>query len=169
MSIQKMTRIALLSAILYVSKVVLEFLPNVELVSLLVILYTLVFGREALLIVTVFNGFELLQWGFGTWWVAYLYTWPLLCNITLVCKKLMKEEFLLWAVVAGCFGLIFGSLFALVYIPVSPSYALNYWIAGLPWDVWHAACNFVLMLVLGKPVYRVLKLLKQKAGQDNVN
>lgn len=44
MSIQRMTRIALLSAILYVSKVVLEFLPNIELVSLLVILYSLVFG-----------------------------------------------------------------------------------------------------------------------------
>ena len=67
MSIQRMTRIALLSAILYVSKVVLEFLPNIELVSLLVILYSLVFGWEAMLIVTVFNLFELIQWGFGTW------------------------------------------------------------------------------------------------------
>ena len=73
MSIQRMTRIALLSAILYVSKVVLEFLPNIELVSLLVILYSLVFGWEAMLIVTVFNLFELIQWGFGTWWFSYLY------------------------------------------------------------------------------------------------
>lgn len=66
MSVQKLTRIALLSAILYVSKVVLEFLPNIELVSLLVILYSLVFGWETILIVTVFNMFELIQWGFGT-------------------------------------------------------------------------------------------------------
>lgn len=33
MSARKITRIALLSAILYVSKMALEFLPNVEMVS----------------------------------------------------------------------------------------------------------------------------------------
>lgn len=57
MNVRKMTRIALLTAILYVAKLVLDFLPNVELVSLLVIIYTLVFGKEAFLIVTVFNLF----------------------------------------------------------------------------------------------------------------
>ena len=162
MSIQRTTRIALLSAILYVSKVVLEFLPNIELVSLLVILYSLVFGWEAMLIVTVFNLFELIQWGFGTWWFSYLYVWPLLCVITMLLKKLIKEEFLIWAIVSGSFGLIFGSLFALFYLFVDPKYALAYWISGLPWDVVHCIGNFVLMLILGKPLYKLLKMLNQK-------
>lgn len=168
MPIQKMTRIALLSAILYVAKVALEFLPNVELISFLTILYTLVFGKEAFLIVTVFNMFEFIQWGFGSWWVSYLYVWPLLVGITLVLRKLLvkaghsQEEFVLWATVSGGFGLIFGSLFAIVYIPVSPAYALTYWISGLPWDVWHAVCNFIMMLLVGEPVYRVLRLIAVK-------
>lgn len=166
MSVRKMTRIALLSAILYVSKVALEFLPNVELVSLLVILYTLVFGRETILIVTVFNFFELIQWGFGTWWVSYLYVWPLLCFITLLLKKLVKEEFIIWSIVSGVFGLIFGSLFAVVYLFVDPSYALAYWISGLPWDVWHAASNFLLMLVLGETLYLVLNKMKTSVQMD---
>ena len=160
MPVRKITRIALLSAILYVSKVALEFLPNVELVSLLTVLYTLVFGKEAFLIVTVFNLFELIQWGFGTWWVSYLYVWPLLVLITLLLKKIIKEEFLIWSVVSGLFGLMFGSLFAIVYLPVDPAYALAYWISGLPWDVWHGVCNFVLMLVIGKPLYLLLKKIK---------
>lgn len=160
MPVRKITRIALLSAILYVSKVALEFLPNVELVSLLTVLYTLVFGKEAFLIVTVFNLFELIQWGFGTWWVSYLYVWPLLVLITLLLKRVIKEEFLIWSVVSGLFGLIFGSLFAIVYLPVNPAYALAYWISGLPWDVWHGVCNFVLMLVIGKPLYLLLKKIK---------
>ena len=160
MPVRKITRIALLSAILYVSKVALEFLPNVELVSLLTVLYTLVFGKEAFLIVTVFNLFELIQWGFGTWWVSYLYVWPLLVLITLLLKKIIKEEFLIWSVVSGLFGLIFGSLFAIVYLPVDPAYALAYWISGLPWAVWHGVCNFVLMLVIGKPLYLLLKKIK---------
>ena len=160
MPVRKITRIALLSAILYVSKVALEFLPNVELVSLLTVLYTLVSGKEAFLIVTVFNLFELIQWGFGTWWVSYLYVWPLLVLITLLLKRVIKEEFLIWSVVSGLFGLIFGSLFAIVYLPVDPAYALAYWISGLPWDVWHGVCNFVLMLVIGKPLYLLLKKVR---------
>ena len=166
MSVQKLTRIALLSAILYVSKLALDFLPNIELVSLLTILYTLVFGKEAFLIVTVFNLFQIIQWGIGSWTISYLYTWPLLCLLTLLLKKLIKEEFIVWSIVSGIFGLIFGSLFALVYIPVDPAYALSYWIMGLPWDVWHAVWNFVLMLVLGKPLYKVLKRMKNTVHTD---
>lgn len=162
MSVQRITRIALLSAILYVSKVALEFLPNIELVSLLVILYSLVFGWETILIVTVFNMFELIQWGFGTWWFSYLYVWPLLCVITMLLKKLIKEEFVIWAIVSGVFGLIFGSLFAVFYLFVDRGYALAYWISGLPWDVVHCVGNFVLMLLVGKPLYKLLKTAKHK-------
>lgn len=160
MSVQKLTRIALLSAILYVSKLVLDFLPNVELVSLFIILFSLIFGRETLLTITVFNLFQIIQWGIGTWTISYLYVWPLLCLLTLLLKKVIKEEFLVWSMFSGVFGLIFGSLFALVYIPVDPAYALSYWISGLPWDVWHAVWNFVLMFVLGKPLYKLLNRLK---------
>ncbi len=164
MLVRTMTRIAMLAAVLYVSKVVLEFAPNVELVSLLTILYTIVFGKEALIIVTVFNMFELIQWGFGLWWVSYLYTWPALCLLVLLLKKILKEEFVLWAVFAGGFGLLFGAFFAAAYLPVDPAYALSYWITGLPWDVWHGAANFILMLVLGKPLYKVLKRMKGQLG-----
>ena len=162
MSIRKMTRIALLSAILYVSKIALEFLPNIELVSLLVIIYSLVFGWETILIVTVFNMFELIQWGFGTWWISYLYVWPLLCVITMLLKKIIKEEFLIWAMVSGGFGLIFGSLFAVLNILISPTYAWSYFISGLPWDVVHCIGNFVIMIMVGKPLYRLLMMLKRE-------
>lgn len=157
MPVRKITRIALLSAVLYVAKMALEFLPNMELISLLVILFTLVYGKEVFLIIAVFNLFEFIQWGFGTWWVSYLYVWPLLGIITLLLKNLIKEEFLVWSIVSGIFGLTFGSLFALVYIPIDGAYALSYWISGLPWDVWHAVWNFVLMMILGRPIYFLLK------------
>ena len=166
MSVQKLTRIALLSAILYVSKLALDFLPNVELVSLFIILYALVFGKETLITITVFNLFQIIQWGIGSWTISYLYVWPILCLMTLFLKKIMKEEFIAWSIVSGEFGLIFGSLFAVLYLFVDPAYALSYWIAGLPWDVWHAVWNFVLMLILGKPLYRVLNKMKNSVQID---
>ena len=169
MPVKKITRIALLSAILYVSKVVLEFLPNVELVSFLILIYTLVFGSETLLVIAVFNLFEFIQWGFGVWWVSYLYVWPLLCLIVLILKKAVKEELLVWGIVSGGYGLSFGGLFALAYLPVDPSYALAYWISGLPWDVWHGVWNFVLVFALGKPLYRVLKICYDKMDYGGRN
>lgn len=162
MSVQTLTRIALLSALLYVSQVAMSFLPNVELVSFLILLYTLVFGRETFLTILVFNLFELVQWGFGTWWVSYLYVWPLLYLLVLLLKRLIREEFLVWSMVSGAFGLLFGSLFTLVYIPVDPRYALSYWISGLPWDVTHCISNFVIMVVLGKPLYQLLLRLNMR-------
>lgn len=161
-----MTRIALLSAILYVSKLALDFLPNVELVSLFIILYALVFGKETLITITVFNLFQIIQWGIGSWTISYLYVWPILCLMTLFLKKILKEEFVAWSIVSGGFGLIFGSMFAALYLFVDPAYALSYWIAGLPWDVWHAVWNFVLMLILGKPLYRVLNKMKTSVQID---
>lgn len=154
------TRIALFSAILYISKLALESIPNVELISFLVIVYTLVFGWESIIATCIFNLCEVVQWGFGSWVITYLYIWPLLAIITLLLKKVIKEEFIVWAIVSGMFGLIFGSFFALYYIPIDPHYALMYWLSGLPWDVWHAIANFVIMLLLGKVVTKALKKIK---------
>ncbi len=161
MSTHKLTRIALLSAVLYVSKAVLEFLPNVELVSLLVLVYALVFGREVFLIILVFNLFELIQWGFGIWWVSYLYTWPVLGLIVLALRRFVKEDFVVWGVVAGLFGLAFGAMFAAAWLPVDRAYAISYWVSGMPWDVAHCISNFVFVVFLGKPLYRVLLQLKK--------
>lgn len=158
----ELVRIALLGAILYVAQIGLAAIPNLELVSLLILIYTLVFGKKTFWMILVFNLFEGIQWGFGLWWISYLYTWPILMLLVLLLKKLIKEEFLIWSVLLGLYGLAFGSFFAVAYIPVDPKYALTYWISGLPWDVWHGICNFVLTIILGKPIYHLLIQLKRR-------
>lgn len=75
MSTKKITRIALFSAILFASQVALAVLPNVEVVSFLIILFTLLYGKEMYFTVTVFTMLEGLMYGFGMWWWSYLYVW----------------------------------------------------------------------------------------------
>ena len=74
-------------ATIEVAKNALAFIPNVELVSLLVILFTLYFGKKILFVIPAFILLEGCIYGFGLWWIMYLYTWPLLVLITWIFRK----------------------------------------------------------------------------------
>lgn len=90
--------IVLLSSIITVSKMFLSFLPNVELVSMLLIVYTLVFRKKAIIIALLFILIEGLIYGIGLWWFSYVFVWPLLVILTLLFARINKENFLLWSI-----------------------------------------------------------------------
>ncbi len=84
---KNITLIGVMVATLEVAKFALSFLPNVELVTLLIMLYTLYFGRKIIYVIPVFVLIEGIVWGFGIWWIMYLYLWPLLALITYLFRK----------------------------------------------------------------------------------
>ncbi|MCI8395637.1 MAG: hypothetical protein HFE89_03555, partial [Acutalibacter sp.] len=63
---------AIMGVVLAASKEALAFLPNFELVTLLLILFTLCFGRYVIGALGVFLLLEGLLYGFGLWWAMYL-------------------------------------------------------------------------------------------------
>lgn len=155
---------AMMGVLLVVSKEALAFLPNVELVTLLIILFTLVFGRLALGGVAVFLLLEGLLYGFGFWWVMYLYIWPLLVLLTFLLRFLRRPW--QWALVAGGYGLCFGALCSLFYLTMWDLPKIISWvIAGFPFDCTHAAGNFLLMLLLYTPLRQALEKLDQQMKQ----
>ena len=77
----------MLTALLLVSQVALAFLPNIEVVSLLIIIYTLFFKRKTLYIIYLFALLEGLLYGFGTWWIMYLYVWTILWGIAMLLQN----------------------------------------------------------------------------------
>ena len=139
---------AALSAILLIGQLGMAFLPNIEVVSTLIILYTFVL-------------LEGVVFGFGIWWVSYLYIWSILALIVLALRKM--DSALLWAVVSGAFGLSFGVLCAIPYLISGGLYAaFSYWSAGIPYDILHCAGNFVLTLALYRPLSHLLKRLRRE-------
>ena len=56
--------LALLGAVLFVAKMAMAWLPNIEPVSLLVMVYTVVFGRRALYPIYIYVALECMVWGF---------------------------------------------------------------------------------------------------------
>lgn len=153
---------SLLGTILFISQVVLNFIPNVELVSFLVIIYSLIYGKNALVPIMIFNMLMGLVYGFGPWLIGYFILWPLLSFLTIILRKLLIENYLALAIFSAFYGLIFGFLYAIPYFLVSPSYAITYWISGIPYDVVHMISNYFIMLALGKIFYNlIIRLNKQ--------
>ena len=153
---------ALLAAMMTVLQMAMAPLPNIEPVSLLVLVCALVFGRDVFYIIFTFVLLEGLVHGFQLWWVSYLYVWPLWAAAVLLLRRGGERQALFWAAASGAFGLGFGALCALPYLAGGPWAALSYWVAGIPFDLLHCAGNFFLALALEKPLYLLLKGLKER-------
>ena len=154
----------LMVATIEVAKMALAFLPNIELTSFFLILYTLTFGRKTAYAVPVFVLIEGAVYGFNVWWIMYLYAWPLLVLLTHIFKKNTSVWF--WSVFSGIFGLLFGALCSIPYFFIGWAggtvasgivHAATWWIAGIPFDIIHCIGNFTIMLVLYIPTHRVLQ------------
>ena len=144
------------------AKMVMAPLPNIEPVSLIIMLMGPLFGLRALMAVYVYVFLEATVFGFGLWWISYLYVWPLCLVLSILFRNI--KDVLGWAVLAGGFGLMFGALCALVYLPIGgiPLFFSTV-VAGIPFDLLHCAGNFAMMLLLRTPCMRALTLA---AGTD---
>lgn len=154
---------ALLGALLIVVQVALAFLPNIELVSILIIAYTVVFGFKALIPTFVFVLAEWLIYGFGIWSINYIYVWPILVLLAYLFRKMESPIF--WAILNGFFGLIFGLLCAIAEAFIGGiSFGITYWINGIPFDIMHCIGNAVTALILFVPLKKALLLASRKIG-----
>lgn len=148
----------LLSAILVIGQMGMSFLPNIEPVTCLVMIYTLVYKKRVFPIIYTFVILEGMVFGFGIWWVSYLYIWSILALLTLFLQK--NQSVVIWASVAGGFGLLFGVLCAIPYLIAGGwGAAFAYWSAGIPYDIVHCMGNFTITLLIFQPVLQVLKKL----------
>ena len=85
--------VGLMIAVIEVCKLTLAFLPNIELTSFLIIMFTLYLGKKTAFAIPAFIIIEILIFGFDIFWVlAYIYIWPLLFATTLVFRKSRKVK-----------------------------------------------------------------------------
>lgn len=156
--LRELCLLSLMGALMFALQVALASLPNVHLTAVLIILTAVFFGWRCLFSVAVFILLEALVWGFGLWWLCYWYLWPLLA-VPAVLLRRCRSAFL-WAVLAAIHGLFFGALCSLPYLLIGGwTMALSYWISGLAFDLVHCTGNFVLTLLLFKPLYKVMEKL----------
>lgn len=151
MKAKEIVLFGMLGSLLLVVQIGLAFLPNIELISLLIIIYTIKYKKKALYIIYLFALLEGLYYGFGVWWIMYLYVWTVLWLVTMLFRK--NTYPLVWAFVSGCFGLGFGALCSIPYFFIGGMHmGIAYWISGIPFDITHCIGNVVVTLFLYKPI-----------------
>ena len=143
------------AALTFALQVVMGPLPNIEPVSLLVILYAVTFGWKSLYIIYTFVVMEILYYGLNTWNMYYLYVWTVLAVVAVLMRKV--DQPLVWAIVSGAYGLLFGALCGITDAFIGGvAYAVSKWTMGIGFDVIHCVGNFVIALVLFKPLHTLL-------------
>ena len=161
LTLRQIALFGILGAMTFGAKVAMAMLPNIEPVSLLVMIYGAVFGRKSLYPIFVYVAMEILLYGLGTWNIMYLYIWP---GLSLIAWLLRKQRHpLVWALISGCFGLLFGALCAPVDVFIGGfSYAAAKWVSGIPFDLTHCIGNFVIALLLFYPLRQLVTKLYSK-------
>lgn len=160
LNIREVVLFGVLGALMFALQVAMSPLPNIEPVSLLVMLFAVTFGWKALFPVYVFVVMEILFYGFSLWNVYYLYIWTILAVAAILLRR--QESVLVWAILSAVFGLAFGALCGIVDVFIGGfAYAGAKWVSGIPFDVIHCVGNFVMTLLLFKPLRKVLSRLRQ--------
>ena len=151
---------AMLGTLMFISKITLEALPNVHLLGVLTMVYTVAYRWRALIPIYIYVILNGVYSGFSMWWVPYLYIWTLLWAITMLLPKRMPKKLavIVYPIVCSLHGFAFGTLYAPVQAIM---YNLGFdgmiaWIvAGFPFDIIHGVSNFCVGLLI-LPLSRLL-------------
>ncbi len=161
LSVREIALFAMLGTLVFSAQVAMEAIPNVHLTASFLILYTVLFGKKALIPMYLYVFLVGVRWGFGLSWIPYLYIWLPLWGGTMLVPRSLSPKFR--ALLYSAIGLLHGVLFGVMYAPAQALlFGLNFhqtllWIsAGLMWDLVHgignlAACSLIL------PLERILK------------
>ena len=161
LNIKEIAVFGMLGAMMFASKMLMEFLPNIHLLGVFTIATTVVYRQKALYPIYTFVFITGLMNGFSIWWWPYLYIWTFLWGAGMLLPKKMPKKVapVVYMVVCALHGFLYGTLY-------SPYQALMFhldfkgmisWIiAGLPYDAIHGVSNFFCALLV-VPLVTVMK------------
>ncbi len=156
----------MLATLMFCSKILMEALPNIHLLGMLTMTYTIVLRKKALIPVYLYVLMNGLYGGFSMWWVPYLYIWTILWAVTMILPKNMPKKVacIAYPVICGLHGFLFGILYSpaqAVMFGLDFEQLIAWIVAGLPFDALHGVGNIVAGLLVF-PVSEFLKKLFTK-------
>lgn len=165
LTIREMTVFSMLGALMFASKMLMEIAPNIHLLGVFTIAFTVVYRAKALYPIYIYVLLNGIYAAFATWWIPYLYIWTVLWGITMLLPKKMPKPvaIVVYSVVNALHGYGFGILYAPAQALV---FGLNLkgmiaWIiAGFPFDLIHGTSNLICGLLI-VPIVLILNKLER--------
>ncbi len=157
---------AMLGALMFCSKILMELLPNIHLLGMFTVTFTLIFRAKALIPIYI-NVFLIgLYGGFDLWWIPYLYIWTVLWALAMLIPKKTPRRLL--CIICPILCSVYGFLFGILYAPAEAllfgldlDQTIAWMISGIGYDVLHGVGNFIAGLLI-VPLYELMiKLLKK--------
>lgn len=170
LTVKELTIFSMLGAVMYASKMIMEFAPNIHLLGVFTIAFTVVYRKKALYPIYIYVILNGMFAGFNMWWIPYIYLWTVLWGITMLLPKSMPKAVapIVYMVVCALHGFAYGMLYAPAQALM---FGLNFdgmiaWIiAGLPFDMIHGISNFFCGILI-VPIITVLRLAEKNVTKD---
>jgi hypothetical protein len=174
------TTMAVMAGLLVALKFALSFLPNVEVVTLLIAVFSLVWGvRYSLPATVVFCLVEMAIYGIAGWVLLYFIYWPTLALVFhfALRRKSRVVSLVLCVAIGAVFTVAFGVLSAsvetlLVVGNVAKerlaTFFVSYYVKGLWFDLVHVVSVVASILALFLPLVKIgerVKVSLEKAQQ----
>lgn len=164
LSVKELAVFGMLGTLMCISKYVMEILPNMHLLAVFTVAFTVVFRKKALYPIYIFVFIIGLFSGFSVWWLPYLYIWAVLWGAVMIIPKNLNPKIAPFVYIAVCS--LHGFLYGTIYAPAQALlFGLDFkgtvaWIiAGLPFDMVHGFSNLCLGVLI-VPIIKVLNKLK---------
>ena len=149
---------------MYASKMLMEVAPNIHLLGVFTIAFTVVYRKKALYPIYTYVFLNGIFCGFATWWIPYLYLWTVLWGVTMLLPQKMPKKIrpVVYMVLNACHGFLFGTMYApaqALLFGMSFKAMIAWIVAGLPWDMIHGVSNFFSGILI-VPIVNVLLRLE---------
>lgn len=165
---RELTVFAMLGALMYASKVIMEVAPNIHLLGVFTTAFTVVYRKKALYPIYIYVLLNGMFSGFSAWWVPYLYIWTVLWGAIMLLPKNIPEKVrpLVYMTVCSLHGFLFGTLYApaqAIMFGLDLKATLAWIAAGFYFDCIHGVSNFFCGLLI-MPIVLVLTRLEKNTA-----
>lgn len=169
LTLRELVVFAMLGALMMVSDVVMNIVPNVHLVGVMTVVLTVVYRWKALFPIYVYVFLIGLAEQFGTWWLTYLYIWAILWGMVMLLPRRMPKWLapIAYTLVCGLHGFGFGLFWApsqMLLMSFSWEQTKIWWWWGfLTADIPHGIGNLVGSILI-VPLVNLLRKLERKTA-----
>lgn len=155
---------------MYSSKIIMEFAPNIHLLGVFTISYTIVYRKKALYPIYTYVLLNGIFSGFATWWIPYLYIWTVLWGVVMIIPKNVPKKVrpIIYMIVCAFHGFLFGTLYApaqAILFGLDFDGMIAWIITGLPYDFIHGLSNFFCGVLI-VPIASALRIAEKSVAKS---